>query len=93
MKLSKIEIILDEQEAEVIRNALDYFLEMNDIFRKYCADLSDTDKQVINDAKTQAEALYNVFSSQGGKCSDIAKERLEEAVMWFVKGVTEKYYV
>lgn len=66
---------------------------MNDVFRKNFVNLSDDEKQLINNAKTQAEALYGVFNTEGNKCTDIAKQRLEEAVMWFVKGVTEKHYV
>lgn len=66
---------------------------MNDVFRKNFVNLSDDEKQLIDVAKTKAEALYDVFNLESGKCGDIAKERLEEAVMWFVKGVTEKHYV
>lgn len=64
---------------------------MTDVFVKNYTPLNDQQKEDVSVIKSNAQELLN--SIQAAHYADrrmlhIAKERLEEAVMWAVKGVT-----
>lgn len=65
---------------------------MADVFRKEYKELSEQQKALMNSIKTQAETLYTLMeeanTSENGREIACAKTKLEEAVMWAVKGIT-----
>lgn len=66
-------------------------VEFNDVFRKQYTPLTDEQKARVLAVKEKAEALLKEFGNSGDLlCLVHAKERLEEAVMWAVKGITTK---
>ena len=69
----------------------------NDIFRPTYRDLTDQEKGQIDAIKTTAEKLYDLMSYwiaqpgymlPPGRGLSLAKTKLEESVMWAVKGLT-----
>lgn len=62
---------------------------MADIFRKEYTELTDSKKRLVTDLKTEAERLLNMIEDvQDPRMKALAKTKLEECVMWAVKGVT-----
>lgn len=63
------------------------------IFRKEYKELSDEDKRHVGDVKDKANELYHLFPKNGDKGANreiaIAITKLEESVMWAVKGMTQ----
>lgn len=58
-------------------------------FRKEYRELSDEEKEIINDIKTGAEMLEEVINKiPASREKSIAITKLEETVMWAVKGIT-----
>lgn len=59
-------------------------------FRGEYRELSTYEKSLVRDIKEHAERLYVLFNAtmQGRREIALAKTKLEEAVMWAVKGVT-----
>jgi len=75
---------------------------MTDVFRTEYRELTEMEKTAMGLIKRRAgeiDDLFNAFEQdflgkQGQKpidsrCLALAKTKLEESVMWFVKGVTE----
>lgn len=77
---------------------------MTDVFRRNPAQLTEQDKELIEAFKAKADELYsylcpNYALSPGGAPAVVfdpelmmARAKLEECVMWAVKGFTAKYY-
>lgn len=61
---------------------------MTDIFRKEYKKLEPDDIKYIGMIKDRAEALYEVLQLMQNRETSIAKTKLEEAVMWAIKGAT-----
>jgi hypothetical protein len=64
---------------------------MSGPFRSTYRDLSPYEKQLVEDIKQKAELLYGLFNAMPVGASreiSLAKAKLEEAVMWSVKGIT-----
>jgi len=66
---------------------------MSGPFRTTYRDLSPYEKDLVESIKQKAELLYGLFNAvapASGSTREIAlaKTKLEEAVMWAVKGVT-----
>ncbi len=63
-----------------------------DMFRMEYRELNDKEKLVIADAKGKACGLYATFEMEvegaDPRCQALAKTKLEEAIMWYVKSVT-----
>jgi hypothetical protein len=58
-------------------------------FRTTYRELSPYEKQLVEDIKQKAELLYGLFNAAPfTREIGIAKTKLEEAVMWAVKGIT-----
>ena len=59
-------------------------------FRKQYRSLSDIESRFVDDIKTRAEALESmiIMSQEHSRERALALTKLEEAVMWAVKGVT-----
>lgn len=61
---------------------------MNDLFHKEYKDISVETVELIKRVKEKAEELYALIGSRPeSRESSLAKTKLEEAVMWFVKGL------
>lgn len=61
-----------------------------DPFRNQYRELSDTEKSLVESIKNQATALYLMINSMpAGREQSLAKTKLEESVMWAVKGITQ----
>lgn len=59
------------------------------VFRQEYRELTEEEKQRVLDIKTKAEELYELFdASTSPREMALAKTKLEESVMWAVKGVT-----
>lgn len=62
------------------------------IFRPIYKELSEEDKKHIGDIKDKASELWHLFPKDGGRGANrevsLAITKLEEAVMWAVKGIT-----
>lgn len=66
---------------------------MTDVFRKEYTPISDQQKTRVLEIKLKAEELLALIGlsedrSDKSRCIAIAKTKLEEAVMWSVKGHT-----
>jgi hypothetical protein len=68
---------------------------MANVFRKEYRELSDEEKALLDSIKDKAQELYDLMESSvevnpSRRASQIviAKEKLEESVMWAVKGIT-----
>ena len=59
---------------------------MSDIFKKNFSPLHPNNSAKILEIKETAEKLYELFNLANRETS-VAKTKLEEAVMWAVKGV------
>jgi len=66
------------------------------IFRQSYRVLTDDEKQMIADIKDQAAVMLDCIdvcpAVNRGREIDLAKTKLEEAVMWAVKAVTKFIY-
>lgn len=73
---------------------------MSDVFHKGGYPITSGAIEFIEQVKTKAEELHVLFSKRPGcdpssifpdcRESAIAKTKLEEAVMWFVKGICKE---
>lgn len=66
---------------------------MGNVFRPEYRELSEVEKKRLDDIKTKAQELYDLFETGEGLSPDfrqlaLAKTNLEQAVMWGVKGFT-----
>lgn len=65
---------------------------MTDVFRKAYRVLSEEEKLQLDALKSHAQELHDVISeatlTMNGREMALAKTKLEEAVMWAVKGIT-----
>jgi len=60
-----------------------------DTFRKAYRELTEPEKVLVADIKASAGELYDLIEmAPAGREQSIAKTKLEEAVMWAVKGIT-----
>lgn len=74
---------------------------MADVFHKEYGVLSDETKAFIKQIKEKAEELEQLFNKRPGcdpssifpdsRESALAKTKLEESVMWFVKGICKVF--
>ncbi len=63
---------------------------MTDVFHKNYSPLSQAQKDIILAAKTKAEELHTLFNSiPASREVSLSQTKLEEAVMWFVKGAAK----
>ena len=66
--------------------------ETSNIFRPVYKKLSDEDKKHIDDVKDKASELFHLFPKDGMRGANreiaVAITKLEESVMWAVKGMT-----
>lgn len=63
---------------------------MDDVHSSY-RELSERDKATIQLVKSHGQAFINALGSVSiidGRCAALAKTKIEEAVMWAVKGIT-----
>lgn len=59
------------------------------VFRKEYRELTEDEKAHVENVKTAAEVLYDhIEAMKDGREKSIAKTKLEESVMWAVKGIT-----
>lgn len=59
------------------------------IDRSSYRELSESEKQSIQDIKTKGADLYDYISSLGtSRETSLAKTKIEEAVMWAVKAIS-----
>jgi hypothetical protein len=65
---------------------------MSDPFRTQYRELSEGEKQTLASLKEKASELYDIFEQVNtphiGREIAVAKTKLEESVMWAVKGIT-----
>jgi len=62
---------------------------MSDVFRSVQRELTDAEKATVSKLKDLAGELHELFSASApGREIAVAKTKLEEAVMWAVKGIT-----
>lgn len=65
---------------------------MTNIFRPEYRELSEQEKTTVNLLKDKAQELLNVIlvgsTTSNGREMALAKTKLEESVMWAVKGIT-----
>ena len=58
-------------------------------FRPQYRQLTDTEKQLHDDIKEKAGELDDLFEKlRPGRCTSIAGTKLEESIMWAIKGLT-----
>lgn len=66
---------------------------MEDVFRKEPNELTKDQARSMEKVKDVAEILYNEFclvtDPSNGRELALAKTKLEEAVMWAIKGITK----
>lgn len=66
---------------------------MSDLFRKEYRELSDTEKSMMERIKVEAEALVTSFdfasTEASGREFALARTKLEECIMWAIKGLTK----
>jgi len=64
----------------------------NNVFRKEYRPLTDEEQASVNRVKETAQTLYAIIDSPSAAADPrslaVAKTKLEEAVMWAVKGFT-----
>lgn len=64
----------------------------SDPFDKTYTPIDDIQRALINDIKSAAAELYELMlrtdREYDARCGHLARTRLEESVMWAVKGVT-----
>ena len=59
------------------------------VFRKEYRELTEDEKAHVENVKTAAEELYaHIEAMPDGREKSVAKTKLEESVMWAVKGIT-----
>jgi hypothetical protein len=59
------------------------------VFRTEYRQLTPDEAQRVRDIKDTAEQLYALIAQPGGgRCAALASTKLEECVMWAVKGIT-----
>jgi phosphoribosylaminoimidazole-succinocarboxamide synthase len=64
---------------------------MSDPMRETYRELSGTQKRQIEEVKAMARHLYGLLAGIGDTREiSLAKTKVEEAVMWAVKGITGK---
>ena len=61
---------------------------MTDVFRKQYKELTPDDVKYMDMIKDRAASLYEVLQLVQNRETSIAKTKLEEAVMWAIKGAT-----
>lgn len=63
---------------------------MSDVMRQKYRELSEPEKKALDDLKRKAAELYDLvdWSVPAGREQSLAKTKIEEAVMWAVKGIT-----
>lgn len=61
---------------------------MADVFRTKYVELDESKQTEIDNIKDLAGTLYAMIEARPCRESSIAKTKLEEAVMWAVKGIT-----
>lgn len=64
----------------------------NDVFRLNYTTVSDENKMKIAAIKVQAQGLYDLISDNSEadlRMLALAKTKLEESIMWAVKGITK----
>lgn len=60
-----------------------------DVFRGVYRELSESEKETVATIKRIAAELYvHIDGMNDGREKSVAKTKLEEAVMWAVKGIT-----
>ena len=68
-------------------------IEPTNIFRSVYKELSEADKKHIEDVKNKASELWHLFPKDGDRGINrevaLAITKLEEVVMWAVKGMTK----
>lgn len=74
---------------------------MQDVFRQKYRELNDVEKRELENIKTIAEDLYKAIEhntkvgvpdpegNSNGREMALAKTKLEESIMWAVKGLTK----
>jgi hypothetical protein len=69
---------------------------MSDTFRPTYRELNEQEKKLVADIKSKAVELMDLFESAVAKeersdksrCVNLARTKLEESIMWAVKGIT-----
>jgi hypothetical protein len=61
---------------------------IENIFRRKYKELTDDQKKLVDDIKYQADVFYSLINQANSRETSLAKTKLEECVMWAVKGVT-----
>lgn len=62
----------------------------NNVMRHEYRVLSDEEKQLMKDVKDMGADFFEKCSQvPDGDCMRIARQKIEEAVMWAVKGITK----
>lgn len=61
---------------------------MSDVFRGQYRELSEAERKKLDDIKSTAQWLYAEFAATDNRETRLARTKLEEAVMWAVKGIT-----
>lgn len=66
--------------------------EETNIFRPVYRELTDIEKKNVEEIKEKANELYHLFPKTDGRGKNrevaVAMTKLEESVMWAVKGIT-----
>ncbi len=64
-----------------------------DPFRKVYTPCNENQKALMNNIKDAAMELYDLMQQvekqHDARCAHIARTRLEESIMWAIKGVTD----
>lgn len=80
--------IATEQEDSIF-----YITTMSNIFRSEYRELEPGEKDFLKSFKEKAQSLYDMIDGTEGpeniREMKLAKTKLEEAVMWAVKGITQ----
>ena len=61
---------------------------MTDVFRKKYVELSKEKQADLDNLKGMAQTMHELIESRPCRESSIAKTKLEECIMWAVKGIT-----
>lgn len=66
---------------------------MGDVFHSKYRELNDAEKLKMEEIKLRAVEIYKIFEAlatpDNGREYAIAKTKLEESVMWAIKGLTK----